>query len=89
MSLGQKSECYKLEEDLQAPKEAQGLECVQAPMAQKEEATSCPKSTISSSLTPLIPGTTEEVPATGALSACQGSQGTLRQGLRRRQASAP
>ena len=76
MSLGQKSECYKLEEDLQAPKEAQGLECVQAPMAQKEEATSCPKSTISSSLTPLIPGTTEEVPATGALSACQGSQGT-------------
>ncbi|KAB0346070.1 melanoma-associated antigen 10-like [Muntiacus reevesi] len=75
MSLGQKSECCKLEEDLQAPKEAQGLECVQAPMAQKEEATSCSKSTISSSLTPLIPGTTEEVPATGALTAVQSSQG--------------
>ena len=29
-----------------------------------------------SSLTPLISGTPEEVPATGALSACQGSQGT-------------
>uniref|UniRef100_A0A8C6DGI0 MAGE domain-containing protein n=1 Tax=Moschus moschiferus TaxID=68415 RepID=A0A8C6DGI0_MOSMO len=61
MSLHQKSECCKLEEDLQAPKEAQGLECVQ--------------STISSSLTSLIPGTTEEVPATGALSAVQSSQG--------------
>uniref|UniRef100_A0A8C6FHG4 MAGE domain-containing protein n=1 Tax=Moschus moschiferus TaxID=68415 RepID=A0A8C6FHG4_MOSMO len=75
MSLHQKSECCKLEEDLQAPKEAQGLECVQAPTAQKEEATSCPKSTISSFLTPLIPGTTEDVPATGALSAVQSSQG--------------
>ncbi|XP_042097763.1 putative MAGE domain-containing protein MAGEA13P [Ovis aries] len=75
MSLGQKSECCKLEEDLQAPKEAQGLECVQASMAQKEEATSCPKSTISSSLTLLIPGTTEEVPATGALIVVQNSQG--------------
>uniref|UniRef100_A0A8C3WIW2 MAGE domain-containing protein n=1 Tax=Catagonus wagneri TaxID=51154 RepID=A0A8C3WIW2_9CETA len=53
MSLGHVSERCKLEEDPQAPKEAQGLESVQAPMVEKEEATASPP---------------EEVPATGALS---------------------
>uniref|UniRef100_A0A8C0E6L5 MAGE domain-containing protein n=1 Tax=Balaenoptera musculus TaxID=9771 RepID=A0A8C0E6L5_BALMU len=73
MSLGQKSEHCKLEGDLQTPREAQGLEGVQAPMAEKEESSSFPSSP-SSSLTPLILGTPEEVPATGALSPLQSSQ---------------
>ena len=51
-----------------------GFESVQAPMARKEEANSSSSSSFSS-LTPLTSGTPEEVPATGALSACQGSQG--------------
>ncbi|XP_032331070.1 putative MAGE domain-containing protein MAGEA13P [Camelus ferus] len=77
MSLNQKSKHCKPEEDVQAPKEAQSLEGVQAPMGEEEEAaaaaaaaaTSAPSS---SSLTPVIPGPPEEVPATGALQPLQG-----------------
>uniref|UniRef100_A0A9L0JVL3 MAGE domain-containing protein n=1 Tax=Equus asinus TaxID=9793 RepID=A0A9L0JVL3_EQUAS len=69
MSLSQKSECCKLEEDLQASREAQGPVGVQGPVAEEEEATST-----SFSLYPLIPGTPGEAPATGTLSPLQSSQ---------------
>lgn len=70
MSHGQKSEHCKLEEHLQAPRKAQGLVGLQAPMAE-EEAT-----TTSSSLSSLIQGTPEEMPAAGTLSPLQSSQST-------------
>nr|XP_019604616.1 PREDICTED: melanoma-associated antigen 10-like [Rhinolophus sinicus] len=69
MSHGQKSEHCKLEEHLQAPRKAQGLVGLQAPMAEEEATT-----TSSSSLSSLIQGTPEEMPATGTLSPLQSSQ---------------
>lgn len=69
MSHGQKSEHCKLEEHLQAPRKAQGLVGLQAPMAEEEATT-----TSSSSLSSLIQGTPEEMPATGTLSPFQSSQ---------------
>ncbi|XP_039724559.1 putative MAGE domain-containing protein MAGEA13P [Pteropus medius] len=69
MSHSQKSEHCKLEEDLQDPREAQGLESLQAPMAEEEATT-----TTSSSLSPLVQGTPEAMPAAGTPSVPQSSQ---------------
>lgn len=72
MSLGHMSEHCKPEEDPHAPTEAQGLEGVQDPMVEKGEATATTTPSLTSPsapspITPLILGTPEEVPATGAL----------------------
>ncbi|XP_058391310.1 melanoma-associated antigen 10-like [Diceros bicornis minor] len=69
MPFRQKSEFYKLEEDVQASREAQGPVRVQAAMAEEEEAAST-----SSSLSSLILGTPEEAPDTGTLSPLQSPQ---------------
>ncbi|XP_019502033.1 PREDICTED: putative MAGE domain-containing protein MAGEA13P [Hipposideros armiger] len=70
MSQGQKSQHCKPEEELQAPREAQGLAGLQASMAEEEAATS----SSSSCPSPLSQGTPEEMPATGTLSPLQSSQ---------------
>lgn len=72
MPHGQKSKSCKLKEDLQAPREAQGLVGMQAPIAEEDEATPPPPPLLSS----LILGSPEEVPATGTLSLLQSSQRT-------------
>nr|XP_017511951.2 putative MAGE domain-containing protein MAGEA13P [Manis javanica] len=61
-----KSQCSKLEVDPEAPGEAQGPVAAQVPVAEEEE-------TASSSLSPLIQGTAEVVPATGTPSVPQSS----------------
>ncbi|XP_015986631.2 putative MAGE domain-containing protein MAGEA13P isoform X1 [Rousettus aegyptiacus] len=70
MSHSQESEHCKLEEDLQDPREAQGLESLQAPMAEEEATTT----SSSSSLSPLVQGTPEVVPAAGTPNVPQSSQ---------------
>ncbi|KAK2489759.1 hypothetical protein MC885_014179 [Smutsia gigantea] len=60
-----KSQCCKLEVDPEAPGEAQGLVAAQVPVAEEEIA--------SSSLSPLIQGTTKVVPAAGTPSVPQSS----------------
>ncbi|CAK6450165.1 unnamed protein product, partial [Pipistrellus nathusii] len=72
MSHDQKSKSYNLKEDLQAPREAQGLVGLQAPIVEEEETTST--NTPSSPLSSLTPGTPEELSATGILNLFQSLQ---------------
>ncbi|ELK30256.1 PREDICTED: putative MAGE domain-containing protein MAGEA13P [Myotis davidii] len=73
MPHSQNSESCNLKEDLQAPREAQGLVGLQVPIVEEEEATSTNTSFSSLSLS-LTPGTPEDLPATGILSLFQSLQ---------------
>nr|XP_008535168.1 PREDICTED: putative MAGE domain-containing protein MAGEA13P [Equus przewalskii] len=66
---GQKNQCCKLELDLQAQREVQGLMGAEVPVAEGKEVAS-------SSVSPLIQGTPEVVPAAGTTSIPQSSQKT-------------
>ncbi|XP_036153784.1 putative MAGE domain-containing protein MAGEA13P [Myotis myotis] len=66
MHHSRNSESCNLKEDLQAPREAQGLVDLQVPIVEEEEATST--NTSFSSLSPLTPGTPEDLPAPGEFS---------------------
>ncbi|EPQ11007.1 Putative MAGE domain-containing protein MAGEA13P [Myotis brandtii] len=73
MPHGQKSDSCNLKEDLQAPREEQGLVGLQVPIVEEEEATSTTNTSFSS-LSPLTPGSPEDLPATGILSLFQSLQ---------------
>ncbi|XP_070284631.1 putative MAGE domain-containing protein MAGEA13P [Myotis yumanensis] len=73
MPHSQTSDSCNLKEDLQTPREAQGLVGLQVPIVEEEEATSTTNTSFSS-LSPLIPGSPEDLPAPGILSLFQSFQ---------------